>query len=162
MLELDPAIAVAAIGVPWTQPEVAMTYVTTALEVNRPLLAHHNVFAELVPSLSPRDFSSRLRDIIAQHRERVLRLWRVQPRIVVVPICTKIQCLGLYFYWSKHPAVRILYPVPSAYRRVSYGYSAPIVTSLREFGKGLVLREVVEKAFAAERQPVPPSEGRCQ
>jgi hypothetical protein len=148
-LELDPGMAIGVVGVPWVQPQRAVSYIDEALHANAPLLAHHNVFTELAPSLAPTDFASRLDDIVQEYQARAIERWSVVPNITVIPLCTKIQTLGLYFYWTKHPELRIVYPVPQSYQQTARGAGRMIVTELREYRASEPLTETVRKRLVA-------------
>ena len=98
---ISPDICVQVTGVPWLEPQKAVEYIEKSSEINKQLSYHQNCFSELAPSLCPRGFSSRLRDIISKYK-KIYRIKGVNNcNVVVVPLGTKVQTLGTFFYCKR-------------------------------------------------------------
>lgn len=156
-LELDPSMAVGVIGCPWIEPRKAIKYVDGALRNNGLLLKHHNVFTELAPSLSASGFASRLRDIVSEYKVRANDYFGEEVNVTVVPLGTKIQCLGLYFLWTRYPEVQVMYPMPYEYQLVARGVGGTISVNLREFNTEKGIDIMVEDRFRALAQGQSPA-----
>jgi hypothetical protein len=83
-----------------------MEYLVKVREANHQLLNNSFVNAYEVNSLDPYLFSNQLGEIVQANKSR-------DSNIIVVPVGTKPQTLGLYLYWKSTPQIQILYPVPS-------------------------------------------------
>lgn len=120
-LELEPQRAVAIFGVPWIAPEDAARYLNMAVSGNDALLAHHNVRSAIAPSLSPREFAVRLHDIVAEHVGGFRNEWNLSPNVIVIPMGTKLQTVGLHAYCRGNPATKVLYAARSQRSRIASG-----------------------------------------
>ncbi|MDI6851956.1 MAG: hypothetical protein QMD82_08520 [bacterium] len=89
-------------------------YLEEARQSNKHLLNNSFVRQIKVNSLGPFLFYQQLKDAIASNVEGPKPV-----NIVIAPIGTKAQTLGLYLYWKSNPKVQILYPIPNRRPKVA-------------------------------------------
>ena len=83
-------------------------YLEEAMQCNKHLLNNSFVKQIKVNSLDPLLFYQQLKGAIESNVKENELL-----NIVIVPIGTKAQTLGLYLYWKNNPKIQILYPIPN-------------------------------------------------
>ena len=82
-------------------------YLKQSRKANKLLLNNSFVKSVEVNSIDPFVFYNQLKAIID------LTTNKKECNIVIVPIGTKAQALGLYLYWKTNPNIQVLYPVPN-------------------------------------------------
>jgi hypothetical protein len=117
---LVPQRALALIGSPnngvQKESEFDRMYIDGAREANKLLLSNSFVREVQVNSILPQVFQRQLTDIIQAELNG-----NFSDNVVIVPVGTKAQTLGLYLYWKKNPRTQILYPVPNRRPRIALG-----------------------------------------
>ena len=83
-------------------------FIQQTREANKRLLNNSFVKEIKVNSLNPFIFCQQLKSIINNNL-----LINEPKNIVIAPIGTKAQTLGLYIYWRENPKLQILYPLPN-------------------------------------------------
>ncbi|WDD97243.1 hypothetical protein [Thalassomonas actiniarum] len=129
---ISPDICIQIAGVPWLEPDKAIDYISKSMDINKHLSYHQNCFTELAPSLCPRGFASRLRDIITKYKDIYKSKGEENCNVIIVPLGTKIQTLGTYFYFTKHPETRIYYTNKTNYTECSIGVGELSMYSLKD------------------------------
>lgn len=114
---LTPQRVLALIGSPNSgvqkKSESDRTYVDGAREANKLLLASSFVREIEVNSVLPELFQRQLTNVLQSEP-----VTEPSANVVIVPMGTKAQTVGLYLYWKKNPRTQILYPVPNRRPRV--------------------------------------------
>lgn len=108
--EFPAARIVALLGAPSANPdeEDGQFYLTEARIANRNLLKNSFVEEVIVNSRDPNLFARQLRDIIQRAVAR-----SEEANVVIVPLGTKAQTLGIFQLWRENPWLQVLYSIPS-------------------------------------------------
>lgn len=105
----EPYKALALLGNP-TPPldhEKAQFYLDNARNNNSQLLSNQRVFSSEIPSLDPYACANALKEKISEY------IKDTEMNILISPLGTKPQVLGLFLYWLKHKDIQIVYSIPS-------------------------------------------------
>jgi hypothetical protein len=104
----EPYKVLALIGNPasFLDHEKVQFYLDNARNNNIQLLSNQRVIFSEVPSLDPCAFADAL-------EEKISECVKDEVNILISPLGTKPQVLGLFLYWLKHKDIQIVYSFPS-------------------------------------------------
>jgi len=101
-------------------------FLKQAHKANKILLNNSFVRIEEVNSMDPFLFYQQLKDIVKSYAPEKNK------NIIVAPIGTKPQTIGLYLYWKYKPKTQILYPVPNRRPKIAVKVGETLVYILGE------------------------------
>ncbi|KHT48592.1 hypothetical protein [Vibrio sinaloensis] len=131
---LNSDLCVSIIGVPWTEPNLAIEAINRAMKENESISVNNMNMQELAPNYCSKSFCSRLRDIVRDYKNVLLENKKDDKcNVIVVPLGTKLQTIGLYFYCTKYPDTQVYYPVSKSSSFSSQEVGETYKVNLREF-----------------------------
>jgi len=113
----DPFRALAVLGDPGEKAPERDVILGTARRNNSNLLATDSVYTVNLPSYDPATFCELCEQHIEWLQREVLKIQGSVPDIVLAPVGTKLQAVGLFEVWSRHKEYQIAYAVPGRRRR---------------------------------------------
>jgi len=108
-------------------------FLERARERNASLLNMQRVIEKTIPSLDPYGFYQKLAELLQPYKSG---------NIIIAPIGTKIQTLGLFLYHKKHPEAQIIYSIPLVRKVSSEGAEDTSIYLINEFKNEKVTNSV--------------------
>ena len=113
----DPIRTLAILGDPGEKDSARNKILETAKKNNSTLLSTDSVYYASLPSYDPQAFCAQCEALIERLRQSVEREQGIAPDIVLAPVGTKMQAIGLYEVWNRHQEYQMAYPIPMKRRR---------------------------------------------
>ena len=131
--QYEPTATLALLGDPGDADPEREHILQTVKKNNANLLATDAVCYKTLPSYDPVTFADQAETHINHMIEHIRVTHFAEVDVIVSPIGTKIQTLGLFQLWQRHPNYQIAYPVPSV-RRLGTAEVGPTLGYLKVTG----------------------------